>query len=112
VVDSRPGAVDDADAVGQRHGIDTMRQGTSPPLTGLPFVALTSLLCAQQPRAPAEIRYDRDVRPILADRCFKCHGPDAGARRADLRLDESEFATAAMKHGTPIAPGDPEKSEV
>src|SRR5262245_32125127 len=89
-----------------------MRQGTPPPLTALAFVVLTSLLCAQQTAAPAEVRYDRDVRPILADRCFKCHGPDPGARRADLRLDESAFATAAKKHGTPIAPGDPGKSEV
>ncbi|MCA9218607.1 MAG: hypothetical protein KDB27_36310, partial [Planctomycetales bacterium] len=34
------------------------------------------------------IRFSRDVLPILADRCFHCHGPDANRREADLRLDE------------------------
>ncbi len=62
--------------------------------------------------APPALRYDRDVRPILADRCFTCHGPDANKRRAQLRLDERDSATQAREGRVPIAPGDPAHSEL
>jgi hypothetical protein len=54
------------------------------------------------------LQYNRDVRPILAENCFPCHGPDSAARKADLRLDQRE---AAIKAGA-IAPGDIEASEL
>ncbi|HEY1188143.1 MAG TPA: PSD1 and planctomycete cytochrome C domain-containing protein [Gemmata sp.] len=50
-------------------------------------------------RAAAPPDFNREVRPILAARCFKCHGPDAAARKARLRLDTPEGARAAI--GTP-----------
>src|SRR5262249_35908268 len=60
----------------------------------------------------ALVRYDRDVRPLLSDRCFKCHGRDESKRRAKLRLDDAASAIEAHARGTPIVPGDPESSEL
>jgi mono/diheme cytochrome c family protein len=61
----------------------------------------------------ARIQYDRDIRPLLSDRCFKCHGPDAQQRQAGLRLDEVEAAFKPLEsEQTPIVPGKPETSEL
>jgi uncharacterized membrane protein len=59
-----------------------------------------------------EVRYGRDIRPILSDRCFVCHGPDASTRKADLRLDSLEFAMADLGDYQAIVPGDLEASEL
>jgi hypothetical protein len=54
----------------------------------------------------AQPEYNRDIRPILADNCFACHGPDSAARKANLRLDQRDAAIKAEA----IVPGSPDKS--
>lgn len=66
---------------------------------------------------PSQIEFNRDVRPILSNTCFKCHGPDADNNQSKLRLDLRDFAiephvNKAGRKITGIVPGKPEESEV
>ena len=66
------------------------------------------LLCAPQLLSGEEpIDFDREIRPLLSDKCFFCHGPDESNREADLRLDLEESAKDYA-----IVPGDPGASEM
>src|SRR6185295_11842212 len=63
-----------------------------------------------QKEAP-KIDFNRDIRPILSEHCYTCHGPDEGKRKAGLRLDREEEPFKELKSGErAIVPGDLEKS--
>src|SRR5688500_13392967 len=64
----------------------------------LVFAGLVILVSAAATSALAadKLQYNRDIRPILAENCFACHGPDSAARKSDLRLD---LRAAAVEYG-------------
>lgn len=70
------------------------------------FVYLQILLAVPLASAGKEVSFNFDIQPILASKCFACHGPDANKRKGDLRLDLREAALA----GGVIVPGDPDAS--
>ncbi|RZO15687.1 MAG: DUF1553 domain-containing protein [Verrucomicrobiaceae bacterium] len=67
------------------------------------FVLILVLFSAFATVLDAEVTYNFDVKPILSDRCYHCHGPDKGKRKADLRLDTQEGINEAIKSGELIA---------
>ena len=72
------------------------------------LIALFSVLPAAQ--AGKTVDFQRDVRPILSDKCFQCHGPDEATRMAGLRMDTREGAFTSRGNGAAIVAGDLEKS--
>lgn len=76
-------------------------------------LALIALAAAVSSKAaPEHIEYNRDIRPILSENCFVCHGADSASRKAKLRLDSFAAATAKREDGSPaIIPGQPDESE-
>ncbi len=84
----------------------------------LPFAAIASIaiVCCQlliaAETAPIKLEFNRDVRPILSDKCFVCHGPDSAKRAAGLRLDQRDAATAERDGARAIVPHNSTNSEV
>ncbi|MEZ6123219.1 MAG: PSD1 and planctomycete cytochrome C domain-containing protein [Planctomycetaceae bacterium] len=80
-------------------------------LTQMPAFLILSLLITEI-RAADQIDFNRDVRPILSDACFSCHGPDNAHRQADLRLDQSEGLFRSVDGVTIVDRKQPEHSEL
>ncbi len=80
----------------------------------LVFSALVCFLDAwsQDSGRVEALQFNRDVRPILADHCYACHGPDSHSRKAKLRLDQRESALGTNREGAAIVPGKPGLSEL
>jgi mono/diheme cytochrome c family protein len=82
----------------------------------LRFAALILLLSVGfadgQSAEQGKVDFTRDIRPILANNCLLCHGPDAKARKGDLRLDEREGAIKLHEGKAAIVPGKPDQSEL
>jgi hypothetical protein len=76
-------------------------------MRNIPLLTLSILAgLASNANAQDKLEYNRDIRPILAENCFACHGPDSAARKSDLRIDKRD---AAIDYGA-IAAGKPDES--
>ena len=103
----------------QEHGADSGRGSVAKPLVAfvLGTVLQIGLISLQAAEARldhgAKVDFNRDVRPILAQNCFACHGQDEAKRAKGLRLDGRDSAVKPLKNGDiAIVPGDPESSEL
>ncbi len=84
-----------------------------PPLRWAAPLALGALFSALPAAAAAKVDFNRDVRPLLSDNCFACHGPDTQKMKGGLRLDLREAALKPAKSGkVALVPGKPEESEL
>ena len=88
-----------------------------PSLLGIALVLVSTAVASvaakpsRQAAGPRHLDFNRDIRPILSENCFACHGPDKNKRKAGLRLDRSEEATAKLESGRrAVVPGDVGKS--
>ena len=72
----------------------------------------TICACASAASADEAVQFNRDIRPLLSDNCFQCHGPDPAQRQADLRLDVEASAKRSVDGVSPVVPGDLQASSL
>ena len=84
-------------------------------LAAMPVVRTAQVPASEIAPTTRKVSFNREVFPILADRCFTCHGPDAKARKANLRLDRADGEDGAYRThegSTAIKPGSLRKSQL
>jgi mono/diheme cytochrome c family protein len=88
--------------------------GTTHPAVFAAVALLSAAVLAVSARADSgAVSYNRQIRPLLSENCFRCHGPDSGRRKSGLRLDQPESAYGKAESGeVAIVPGKPEQSEL
>ncbi len=82
------------------------------PISRVLICLVVGLATSQLPAQESPVQFNRDIRPILSDKCYTCHGPDPGNRKTKLRFDLESAATADLGSRYAIVPGDPGKSEM
>src|SRR5262249_28891831 len=76
-------------------------------------ISVAVFACAPAISAQQPIDFNREIRPILSNKCYACHGPDDGKREAGLRLDNAKIATSKLESGVvAIVPHKPGASEL
>jgi len=86
--------------------------GVKQSLLSVAHCSLAGILLAGVCSADETPDFNREVRPLLSDRCFSCHGPDESERAADLRLDQADSLIKERDGYQVVVPGNPEKSEL
>ena len=76
------------------------------------LIPVMMLIATQSHAADKKIEFNRDIRPILSENCYACHGPDSGSRKAGLRLDTEAGAKSKRKGNTAVVAGNAMESEL
>ena len=95
-------------ALGRRHS----RGRNDRVHTAILAAAIASIVGTAGAAEPAPVDFARQVRPILAESCFECHGPDPRGRKGDLRLDSRDDVFADRGGYSPGRPGPSRESEL